>query len=122
VSQNPRRLLIDDQRYDKEDMFDIPLCDVVVRNPLEGIKALLFLGHFDELYLDHDMGIASPAQVFSDTYEYSGYGVLCFLEANPGLMPSKVILVTSNGSAFVKMSSMLKKYYPVQVGKRFSKE
>jgi hypothetical protein len=117
-----RRLLIDDVRYDKEDIYDIPMCDVVCRNPVDGIQALERLELFDELYLDHDMGIQGGIELDSGgIVEYSGYGVLCWLEEHPEHMPKAIILVTDNGSAAVKMAAMLLKYYPHRVGRCFSK-
>lgn len=122
-----RRLLIDDKRYDKQDIYGIPVCDVVVRNPLNGVLALIQMGSFDELYLDHDMGQGTHIRVgmnpgghfsihqidsgedhlpFGD-FEYSGYGVLCFLEEFKEFRPKAVILVTDNASARVKMSKAL---------------
>jgi hypothetical protein len=129
-------------------IFGIPVCDVVCRNPLEGIAALIHLGPFDELYLDHDMGNDLPIEVSTydicqeggkitqysfgrinpstprvpfGQYESNGYGVLCFLEENVIFMPKSIILVTDNSSAMVKMMAMLKKWYPFQNGCKFSK-
>lgn len=137
-----RRLLIDDKRWDKKDIFGIPMCDVVVRNPLDGILAFGSFPQFDELYLDHDMGKkgkyihvirsderfprltaleVKEASYTEPVFSYDGYGVLCFLEMYPMYQPKLVVLVTDNSSAFVKMSKALESMGYKQTGRGFEK-
>lgn len=137
-----RRLLIDDARFDKKDIYGIPLCDVVVRNPMDGILALGNFGPFDELYLDHDMGkkekyihavpsrerfsrvtawITDKPEYHEPVFSHDGYGVLCFIEMFPQYQPRLVVLVTDNSSAFVKMSKALESMGYKQTGRGFEK-
>jgi hypothetical protein len=78
-------------------------CDKTCRTVADGIKALQEQ-IWDELYLDHDLGIYA-----SD--ERTGYDVLCWLEANPQFLPKKIILVTSNPVGRQRMQQALDKLY-----------
>lgn len=73
-------LLIDDMRNG--------VMDRIARTFDDGIKALKEEGPWDLLYLDHDLGEADPAK--------TGYDIMCFLEANPELLPKQIKCVSSN--------------------------
>lgn len=114
-------LLIDDER-------DIR-CDVVVRAPEDGLIALKFMGPFEILYLDHDMGLFPQPMEWrekddqTEQYEGSGYGICCFLEAHPEYLPETTNLVTGNPSGLKRMAQVLSKLYPYtwKDGRTFSK-
>lgn len=93
-----KTLLIDDLRDIK--------ADVVARTYDEGINALQNLGPFDVLFLDHDLGEADPAA--------TGYGIMNFLEANPELLPKKIVLVTSNPVGRQNMQVVIDRLYGVK--------
>lgn len=90
-----RVLLIDDARNIK--------ADFVARTFDEGIYALLNEGPWDILYLDHDLGDPDPSK--------TGYDIINFLEANPTLLPDKIVLVTSNPVGRKKMQSVIDRMY-----------
>jgi hypothetical protein len=124
----PKYLLIDDMR-------DIR-ADVICRRPDDGIKALIGMGPFDILYLDHDMGIengfidpliASIAGAL-DNYEtppmieYSGYGVACFIENHPEYAPDCVEIVSDNHGGVKRIAGALQNVYAFSKnGRTFSK-
>jgi hypothetical protein len=97
-----RRLGIDDCR-------ELLNCDVVARTYEEGVRALMALGHFDELYLDHDLCSVKTCE--NNGREMTGYDVVVFLEWNPEYRPGKVILVTQNPVGRQKMVEALKRMY-----------
>lgn len=90
-----KTLLIDDLRDIK--------ADVVARTYDEGIDALTNKGPFDVLYLDHDLADPDPHK--------TGYGIMCFLEANLRLLPGKIMLVTSNPVGRKNMEVVIEKLY-----------
>lgn len=91
-----KTLLIDDMRNIK--------ADVVARTYLEGLRALISLGPFDILYLDHDLGDSDERR--------TGYGIMNFLEANPQYLPKKIELVTSNPVGRIQMMMIINRLYP----------
>ncbi len=103
--QNKRVLAIDDERK-----FEDLKVNVIARTFADGINSLKFLGPWDELLLDHDLGAVQ--QQFSDERELTGYDILCFLEENPEYLPKKITLVTSNASGRVRMNQVIEKLYP----------
>jgi hypothetical protein len=70
------------------------------------------MGPWDVLYLDHDISS------YEDGREYTGYDVMCFLEANPHLLPREIRLVTANPAGRVRMQAVIEKLY----GKRYVEE
>lgn len=112
-------LLIDDERNIK--------AHIICRRPDDGIKALVHLGPFDVLYLDHDMGI-EPKIEYKDPegvidFEYSGYGVACFIERYPEYAPESVEIVSSNPSGVKRIAQAFNTIYKFKStdGKTFSK-
>lgn len=69
-----------------------------------GLFALQFEGPWDLLYLDHDLGEADERK--------TGYGIICFLEANPMFLPKKIVLVTSNPVGRRQMQTVIDRLYP----------
>jgi len=76
--------------------------DVVARTYDAGVEALKD-GFYDILYLDHDLGDPDPAK--------TGYGIICFIEANPQYKPGKIQLVTSNPVGRKNMQVVIDKLY-----------
>ncbi len=97
LEQTIRELLIDDMRN-----RDV---DRIARTYDDGILALEKEGPWDVLYLDHDLGC------FSEGKEYTGYDVLCWIEAFPEFAPKKIELVTSNPAVRIKMLQTIEKIY-----------
>lgn len=88
-----RILLIDDAR-------DFG-ADIVARNGTEAINIIRFLGHFDLILLDHDLG---PGP--------TGYDVAIYLEQNKQLLPDRLELVTSNPAGRQRMAQVFEKLFP----------
>lgn len=95
-----RTLLIDDCREIQ--------ATVVARTFAEGIKALKEQGPFDLLYLDHDLGWPDDP---IDGFAATGYGIMCFLEANPQYLPKEIKFVTSNPVGRANMMAVYRKLY-----------
>lgn len=74
----------------------------IARNYREGIECLR-KDSWDVLYIDHDLGD------FQNGREYTGYDILCWLEEHPKYVPKKIIVITANPSARVKMDLVLEK-------------
>lgn len=91
----PRVLVIDDLRNIK--------ADYTARTFEDGIRALTDMGPWQMLYLDHDLGDPDPSK--------TGYDIINFLEANPELLPDRIVLVTSNPVGRKKMQSVIDKMY-----------
>lgn len=104
-----KSLLIDDLRDIK--------ADVIARTFEQGIEALKNSGPFDILYLDHDLGEIDghgsevPRDVDGELYLPNGYGIMCFLEANPELLPKDIMLVTSNPVGRKRMKTVIDKLF-----------
>lgn len=99
----PRILAIDDCR-------ELAFAHVLCRTVQDGITALKYMGPWDSLYLDHDMG-AIQRQFTESGVELNGYHVLCFLEENPEFLPKAIRLVTDNASARPKMQYLVNRLY-----------
>lgn len=78
--RKPRVLVIDDLRVIE--------ADYTARTFEDGIKALKSGGPWALLYLDHDLADENPS--------HTGYNIMNFLEANPELLPGRIICVSSN--------------------------
>ena len=94
-----------------DDCRELSFAHVLCRTYNDGIAALKFLGPWDVLYLDHDLG-ALDRQYTDTGAEATGYKILCFLEENPQYLPKKIELVTSNPVGRIKMVDLIKKLYP----------
>jgi hypothetical protein len=93
-----RTLLIDDMR-------NLP-ADKVARSYKDGIDALTNEGPWDLLLLDHDLGSYDEWG-----REKTGYDIICFLEANPGLKPKSIRIVSSNPVGRQRMQVVIDKLY-----------
>ena len=93
--RKPRVLVIDDVRVIE--------ADYTARTFEEGIAALKVGGPWALLYLDHDLGDPDPSK--------TGYDIINFLEANPKLLPGRIVLVTSNPVGRKKMQVVIDKLY-----------
>lgn len=104
-----KSLLIDDLRVpgDHGNKKNIPADAVVARNYGDGIR-LLQEGHWDVLYLDHDLAdFGGP-----DGKEMTGYHILCWLEEFPQYLPKQdIIIVSDNSSGMIRMRMVIKKLY-----------
>lgn len=89
-------LLIDDQR-------NLP-ADRVARTYQEGIDALAE-GHWDVLYLDHDLGDFSGV----GGRELTGYDIACWLERNPQHLPDRIEIVTNNPAGRSRIKAVLQR-------------
>lgn len=85
-----------------DDLRDIQ-ADVVARTYDTGIQALQEQGPFDVLYLDHDFGDPDPRK--------TGYGVICWLEANQKFLPGEIKLVTANPVGRKQMQTVIDRLY-----------
>ena len=100
-------LMIDDIR--KPDFVRItedgPVCvqvDKVCRTFDEGLEALKSQ-HWNVLLLDHDLGDPDPKK--------TGYGIMCWIEANPHQKPDEIVLITANPVGRRNMEMVIKKLY-----------
>lgn len=87
-------ILIDDERNLE--------ADKVCRTYDEGILALQSQ-YWDLLLLDHDLGDTDPKK--------TGYGIMCWLEANPDKKPGRIQLVTMNVVGRLNMNMVIKNLY-----------
>jgi hypothetical protein len=108
-----RFLLIDDMR-NLETVVDMytnfehdEYRGTVARTYQDGIDALRNNPPFDFLFLDHDL-----ASYDGEGREKTGYDVVCFLEANSGLVPTKdIICVSSNPVGKQRIKMVVDKLY-----------
>jgi hypothetical protein len=99
-------LLIDDMREFGTNGIPLPTKNDNwnhAKNFQQGINCLMALGPFDILYLDHDLADLDPG--------HTGYGIMCFLEANPQFLPKKIVLVTSNPVGRKNMKTVIDRLY-----------
>lgn len=94
-----------------DDVRELGYANVLARTYQDGINALKYLGPWDELYLDHDLG-AIESQFTDSGIELTGYHICEFLEANPEYRPKEVFIVSSNPSGRQRMKVVLDKIYP----------
>lgn len=99
-AKKERILLIDDCRNLK--------ADVIARNYEEGIRQLEFNGYWDVLLLDHDLAS------FNNDKEYTGYDVMCWLEANTEFLPGRIECVSSNPVGRQRIQQVIDKLYKEQ--------
>lgn len=113
-----RVLLIDDTR--SEDAPNIMRrIDLIARNYWSGIDAIVKMGPWDLLLLDHDLncfvtGVTTPdskKEVQISPIEFTGYSIMCFLEANPEYLPGKIEIVSSNPVGRKRMQMVIDKLY-----------
>jgi len=104
-NKDPKILLIDDTR-DEQSPEVRRRVDLIARNYWAGIDALVVMGPWDLLLLDHDL-----SSYDENSKEYTGYNICRFLEDNPQFMPKDVQLVSSNPEGRKRMSYSLSKLY-----------
>src|SRR5579863_767583 len=104
-----KSILIDDLRSIE--------ADVVCRTFETGIHALRTLGPFGVLFLDHDLGELDDnyqdafMEIDETRYVKNGYGIMCFLENHPELLPIKIEVVSSNPVGRAKIQAAIDKLY-----------
>ncbi len=76
--------------------------DKVCRTYDEGLSALKSQ-KWDVLLLDHDLGDPDPKK--------TGYGIMCWIEANPDQKPGEIVLITANVVGRKNMEMVIKKLY-----------
>lgn len=102
-----RILLIDDTREESAPNIKRRL-DLIARNYWTGIDSLTKMGPWDLLLLDHDLSSYDPAD---SRIEYTGYSIMCFLEANPEFLPKRIEIVSSNPVGRKRMQMVIDKLY-----------
>lgn len=102
-----RTLLIDDTR-DEAAPNIMRRLDLIARTYWTGVDALVRMGPWDVLLLDHDLNSFAP----ETGKEYTGYDVMCFLEAHPGYLPGRIEIVSSNPVGRQRMQVVIDKLYP----------
>ena len=90
-----KTLLIDDCRNIE--------ADVIARTFDAGIHALKYLGPFDILYLDHDLG--------EEDGHHTGYGIITWLEQFPEYLPGEIKIITANPVGLQQMRVVRDKFY-----------
>lgn len=99
-------LLIDDTRA--EDAPNIlRKIDLIARTYWAGIGALTKFEKWDILLLDHDLNSFDAAT----GREYTGYDIMCFLEANQEFLPGKIEIVSSNPVGRKRMQMVIDQLY-----------
>jgi len=98
----PNSLGIDDRR-------DLRQCRVLCRDYWSGVSALLHMGPWDILYLDHDL------HCWQDGKEYTGYDLISWLEeasANGECnLPGNIECVSDNPSGRARIQQVIDKLY-----------
>jgi hypothetical protein len=99
-------LLIDDTRTEEAPNI-MRKIDLIARTYWTGIDALTKMGPWDVLLLDHDLN----SFVEGTNKEYTGYDVMCFLEANPEFLPKRIEVVSSNPVGRKRMQIVIDQLY-----------
>lgn len=100
-----RVLLIDDTRM--EDAPNIMRrIDLIARNFISGKDALVKMGPWDLLLLDHDLNSFDPTG-----REWTGYDIMRLLEDFPEYLPGKIEIVSSNPVGRQRMQVVIDKLY-----------
>jgi hypothetical protein len=98
-----------------DDMRDMTQASVVARNYDEGIRQLEINGPWDLLLLDHDL-----ASFDDNGEEYTGYDVMCWLEAHPEFLPDKIECVSANPVGRARIIAVCTNLYRERNGPRDS--
>lgn len=113
---NKRVLLIDDERSFGGEGNGVTM---IARTYNEGISALMDAQGWDELLLDHDLGMGSYVLTSDEEFErtgrnfieYTGYDIMCFLEEHPEYLPKKINIVSSNPVGRIRMQQVINRLY-----------
>lgn len=101
-----RVLLIDDTREETAPNI-MRKIDLIARTYWTGIDSLVKMGPWDLLLLDHDLSSFDSV----NGKEYTGYDIMCFLEANPEYLPKEIKIVSSNPVGRKRMQLVIDKLY-----------
>jgi len=93
-----------------DDVRNFAFVHVLARTYSAGIGALCFLGPWDRLLIDHDLGAVEKEQSTSGK-ELTGYDVCLFLEENPQFRPLEIFIVSSNPVGVQRMQQCLERFY-----------
>ena len=92
-----------------DDSRELSFCSVLCRDYWSGVSALLNMGPWDEVHLDHDLGS------YENGREYTGYDLISWLEeavANGDtVLPGKIWCVSSNPSGRARIQQVIDKLY-----------
>lgn len=103
-----RILLIDDTRDESAPNIQRRV-DLIARNYWTGVDALVKMGPWDLVLLDHDL------HSYLDGKEYTGYHIICEIErmVNNSEMerPDKIVCVSSNPPGRARINSVIEKLY-----------
>lgn len=97
-------LLIDDTRDELSPEVKMRV-NVIARDYFSGIDALMKMGPWDLVLLDHDLN------TFIDNKEFTGYNIACFLEENAQYLPKDIKLISSNPPGRARQSVILSRLY-----------
>lgn len=105
-----RVLLIDDTREESAPNI-LRKVDLIARTFWTGRDALVKMGPWDLLLLDHDLNSFE----IGTNKEWTGYDIMCFLENNPWYKPERIEIVSSNPVGRARMQVVIDKLYPRDV-------
>ncbi len=103
TTTGPKRTLgIDDRR-------GLRYCSVLCRDYWTGVNALLHMGPWDILYLDHDL------HCWDNGKEYTGYDLISWLEevvlSGELTLPGDIVCVSDNASGRERIQLVIDKLY-----------
>ena len=87
-----------------DDMRECKGATVLARTFEDGLRLVMdgSNGQWDELWIDHDLGC------FKNGREYTGYDILCSLEAIwPVRRVDKIVILSSNASGRLRMQQVI---------------
>lgn len=102
-------LLIDDTRDETSPNIQMKI-DLIARTYEAAIDALMVMGPWDLVLLDHDLNSYNK-----DGKEKTGYDIVCFLERTPSCLPIDIKLVSSNPPGRARMAQVLSKLYNKEI-------
>lgn len=79
--------------------------DVIARNYWSGLWALTSQ-KWELLYLDHDLHSYDEVG-----REWTGYDIMCFLEAHPEHRPERILCISSNPAGRARIEVVIEKLY-----------
>lgn len=103
-----RVLLIDDTRTEEAPNI-MRKVDLIARTYWTGKDALIKMGPWDVLLLDHDLN--SFDKDGPSGGEWTGYNIMCFLEEHPEYLPGRIEIVSSNPVGRKRMQMVIDKLY-----------
>lgn len=104
-----------------DDCRELCRANVLCRTYEDGLKAIKHLGPWDQLLLDHDLGMLESQ--YSETgRELTGMDILNFLEQNIELVPTEIQIITGNPAARPKMEKLALKLTKMKEALDFQKK